>query len=92
MRDPDCGGEYVEGIWNGCGCEDCMQAEDEDDGEWREGECDHCFGEPVDGPLGTVVCACSIGQGAERDEDCHCGPVADERVGMPCRRCYPTTA
>lgn len=63
--------------------------DDEDSGEWHEGECDHCFGETVDGPLGPVYCACQIGQGAERDEDCHCGPVPDEQIGMPCRRCDP---
>lgn len=29
MRDPECGGEFIDGVWNGCGCEDCMQAEDD---------------------------------------------------------------
>jgi hypothetical protein len=38
-----------------------------------EGECDHCYGETVDGPFGPVYCACAIGQGADQDE-CVCGP------------------
>lgn len=64
----------------------------EADDEWRPGECDHCFGGDEDGvtatgPLGPIYCACVIGQGAERDEDCHCGPVAEELIGQPCGRC-----
>ncbi len=47
--------------------------EDQDSGEWREGECDHCYGETVNGPLGPIYCACAIGQGADPDE-CVCGP------------------
>ncbi|MEU1630859.1 hypothetical protein ABZ746_37575 [Streptomyces sp. NPDC020096] len=43
------------------------------DGEWQPGECDNCFGEPVEGPLGTIYCACAIGQGAPEGE-CRCGP------------------
>ena len=47
---------------------------DEDDSDdWHEGECDHCYGETVDGPLGPIYCACAIGQGADED-DCVCGP------------------
>lgn len=45
----------------------------EDAEEWQEGECDHCYGETVDGPLGPIYCACQIGQGADED-DCECGP------------------
>lgn len=44
----------------------------EDAQEWREGECDRCYGETVDGPLGPIYCACAIGQGASED-DCVCG-------------------
>lgn len=47
--------------------------DDEPDEEWQEGECDNCFGETVQGPLGPIYCACAIGQGAA-DEDCVCGP------------------
>lgn len=43
--------------------------------EWREGECDRCYGETVHGPLGPIYCACSIGLGADED-DCVCGPPA----------------
>lgn len=50
-----------------CGCE-CPG-----DGEWRPGECDNCWGDTIDGPLGPIHCACAIGQGAG-DEDCRCGP------------------
>jgi hypothetical protein len=46
---------------------------DRDAQEWREGECDHCYGETVNGPLGPIYCACAIGQGADQDE-CVCGP------------------
>lgn len=50
---------------------------DEDESEdWQEGECDNCYGETVDGPLGPIYCACAIGQGAD-PEDCRCGPPAD---------------
>lgn len=45
--------------------------------EWQEGECDHCYGETVDGPLGPIYCACEIGQGADED-NCVCGPPIDE--------------
>ncbi|MEV7600018.1 hypothetical protein AB0O91_21820 [Kitasatospora sp. NPDC089797] len=50
----------------------------QDDGEWRPGECDHCSGGDgngvtANGPLGTLYCACFIGQGAV-PEDCVCGP------------------
>ena len=48
----------------------------EDAEEWSEGECDHCWGETVTGPLGPVYCACAIGQGAA-PEDCLCGPDED---------------
>jgi len=52
--------------------------EDEDDAEeWREGECDHCYGETVDGPLGPIYCACQIGQGAD-EGDCVCGPPTSD--------------
>jgi hypothetical protein len=49
--------------------------------EWREGECDRCYGGDENGvtatgPLGPVYCACFIGQGASEDE-CECGPVAE---------------
>lgn len=50
-----------------CGCE-CPGDE-----EWRPGECDHCYGETLNGPLGPIYCACAIGQGAGW-EDCRCGP------------------
>ena len=54
----------------------------EDAEEWREGECDNCYGGDEEGitatgPLGTLYCACRIGQGAD-PEDCHCGPPNDE--------------
>ena len=53
---------------------DNVDVPDSDDAEeWREGECDHCYGETVDGPLGPIYCACAIGQGADED-DCLCGP------------------
>lgn len=54
-----------------CGC-DCDGGDD-----WRQGECDHCYGETVTGPLGPVYCACAIGQGSD-EEDCVCGPPATE--------------
>ena len=65
--------------------------ESEADGEWQEGECDHCSGGDEDavtatGPLGALYCACRIGQGAD-EEDCHCGPIDDDQVGQPCTRC-----
>lgn len=50
---------------------------DQDDEEWKEGECDNCYGETVEGPLGPVYCACSIGLGAD-PEDCRCGPPQEE--------------
>ncbi|MFJ6386420.1 hypothetical protein ACIQJT_02305 [Streptomyces sp. NPDC091972] len=50
-----------------CGCE-CPG-----DDEWKPGECDHCYGQTLDGPLGPIYCACAIGQGAGY-EDCRCGP------------------
>ncbi|MFJ2162549.1 hypothetical protein [Streptomyces sp. NPDC087856] len=56
-----CGGGCV------CGCE-CSG-----DGEWKPGECDHCYGETIVGPLGPIYCACAIGQGAGWEE-CRCGP------------------
>ena len=53
----------------------------EDDGEWREGECDNCTGGDENGvtatgPLGPLFCACFIGQGAD-EENCRCGPEED---------------
>lgn len=61
-------------------CDDCDDYEFEDDEEsedWQPGECDHCFGgPPVEGPLGTLYCACEIGQGAP-PEACACGPEGD---------------
>ncbi|MGW2251369.1 hypothetical protein ACWCXH_14310 [Kitasatospora sp. NPDC001660] len=50
----------------------------EDDGEWQPGECDHCSGGDENGvtatgPLGSLYCACFIGQGAG-PEGCVCGP------------------
>jgi hypothetical protein len=46
----------------------------DDDGEWQPGECDRCYGgPPVEGPLGTLYCACKIGQGAPLHK-CLCGP------------------
>lgn len=51
---------------------DNVDVPDESD-EWQWGECDHCCGETVDGPLGPVYCACAIGQGASA-ENCACGP------------------
>lgn len=45
----------------------------DDSGEWQPGECDNCYGQTVNGPLGPIFCACSIGQGAD-PEDCRCGP------------------
>jgi hypothetical protein len=65
--------------------------EDDSDDGWREGECDHCSGGDENGvtatgPLGPIYCACRIGQGADED-DCHCGPIADDQVGQPCARC-----
>ena len=46
----------------------------EDAQEWQPGECDNCFGgPPVTSVLGTLYCACQIGQGAA-PEDCVCGP------------------
>ena len=59
-----------------CGCE-CPG-----DGEWQPGECDGCYGETVDGPLGPIGCACAMGQGAA-DEDCRCGPPADDEPAHP---------
>jgi len=50
--------------------------DDEEDGEWQEGDCDNCAGfvpGPGDPPL-TPACACKIGQGAA--EDCRCGGEA----------------
>lgn len=46
---------------------------DEPGDDWRQGECDRCYGETVDGPLGPIYCACQIGQGASED-DCVCAP------------------
>lgn len=46
---------------------------EDDSDDWRQGECDRCYGETVDGPLGPIHCACAIGQGASED-DCVCGP------------------
>ncbi|MGH3414899.1 MAG: hypothetical protein ACRDVE_18080 [Actinocrinis sp.] len=51
-----------------------------EDEEWREGECDHCYGEPVEGPLGTIYCACEIGRGAS-EELCRCGPPTEDPEG-----------
>jgi hypothetical protein len=25
--DPECGGEFIDGVWSGCGCGECGQAE-----------------------------------------------------------------
>lgn len=45
--------------------------------EWQTGECDRCYGgPPITSPLGTLYCACQIGQGAA-PEDCLCGPQDD---------------
>ncbi|MFJ1664835.1 hypothetical protein ACIOK4_00310 [Streptomyces bottropensis] len=41
-----------------------------DPDEWQPGQCDGCYGGPY--------CACEAGQGADRAEDCRCGPPADE--------------
>ncbi|MFD8080720.1 hypothetical protein ACFV4F_03360 [Kitasatospora sp. NPDC059722] len=47
---------------------------DDESEDWQPGECDHCTGgEPTDGPLGLLYCACQIGQGAD-PADCLCGP------------------
>lgn len=52
---------------------------DDDNGEWQPGECDMCSGRDVivDGPLGPLLCACAIGQGAPLNE-CICGTDDDE--------------
>lgn len=50
--------------------------DDEDAEEWQSGECDHCYGQTVNGPLGPLYCACQIGQGADED-DCVCGPPTE---------------
>lgn len=63
----DCGQGCV------CGCE-CPGDPD----EWKPGQCDNCYGETVNGPLGPIYCACAIGQGANL-EDCRCGPPAEEK-------------
>ena len=52
--------------------------QDDGDGEWREGQCDRCYGGDENavtatGPLGPLYCACKIGQGADL-ENCYCGP------------------
>lgn len=65
----DCGGGCP------CGC-DCPG-----DGEWKPGDCDHCYGGDENGvtatgPFGAVFCACAIGQGAD-EEGCRCGPPED---------------
>lgn len=52
---------------------DDWEDEEEDNEEWRPGECDHCFGQTVTGPIGDIDCACALGQGAA-PEDCVCGP------------------
>lgn len=49
-----------------------VYVDDEVDEEWRDGECDRCYGETVNGPLGPIQCACAIGQGADL-ENCLCG-------------------
>lgn len=56
--------------------------DDPDAEEWREGECDHCYGGDENGvtatgPLGPIYCACFIGLGAHEDE-CLCGPPVDQ--------------
>lgn len=58
--------------------EDDFDEEDDTAGEWKPGECDHCYGGDENGvtatgPLGPLYCACRIGQGAD-EEDCRCGP------------------
>lgn len=53
--------------------DDYLDEYEDDAEEWREGECDRCYGETVDGPLGPIYCACAIGQGASED-GCVCGP------------------
>ena len=45
-------------------------------GEWQPGECDICSGGIVDGPLGPILCACAIGQGAPLNQ-CVCGPDSE---------------
>lgn len=56
--------------------DDDLDDELDDAEEWQPGECDMCFGETVQGPLGPIHCACAIGQGAPADE-CRCGPEED---------------
>ena len=53
--------------------DDYLDEYEDDAEEWREGECDRCYGETVDGPLGPIYCACAIGQGASED-GCVCEP------------------
>lgn len=53
--------------------DDDLDEYEDDSDDWRAGECDHCFGETVDGPLGPIHCACAVGLGADED-DCVCGP------------------
>lgn len=63
-----------------CPCDDdcCIDGGDcEDAEEWQPGECDHCYGQTVQGPLGPIHCACAIGEGAD-PEDCHCGPPSGD--------------
>lgn len=83
--DPDdCGGEFIDGSWYGCGeCEVCLSTAEMDgsdrDEEWIEGSCDRCAGstqediERAATEAFAPVCACAIGQGASLDE-CVCGP------------------
>lgn len=57
----------------------CYRCDDDaDDNGWQPGECDHCYGDTVYGPLGPIYCACAIGQGADMDR-CVCGPPEDEQ-------------
>ncbi|MFF2616382.1 hypothetical protein [Kitasatospora sp. NPDC058046] len=45
----------------------------EDPENWVPGQCDHCSGgDPIETPIGTLYCACQIGQGAA-PENCACG-------------------
>ena len=55
---------------------DNVDVPEDDCDDWQQGECDHCYGETVNGPLGPIHCACQIGQGADEDR-CVCGPPQD---------------
>lgn len=63
------------------GHDDHLYKDVEDDGEWQPGQCDNCYGETVQGPLGPVHCACTIGQGAAT-ADCTCGPPDGDETAI----------